>query len=215
MCFPSPAVLIFLQKTPRGRCLKGSWLTATLFLTHKSLRHQLSCLDLKIYITSLEKKIGLFGMLLRQPEIEWNLIWLSNPHWLAQCNWLSPPLHLTRHKINKTVLFFYLNYLISLLKKMTRLWIRSCHFFLNYLEFITISSNLTAYSFLSSSKVCSSRKLSVAEGDFRRVDTLAFFPLSIKKTKQNKKQNNEKEKNYPIAIILQNNHLCKRPLSVI
>ena len=94
---------------------------------------------------------------------------------------------------------------------MPRLWIRSCHFFLNYLEFMTISSNLTAYSFLSSPKVCSSRKLSVAKGDFRRVETLAFFPLSIKKTKQN----NEKEKNYPIAIILQNNHLCKKPLSFI
>ena len=197
MCFPSPAVLIFLQKTPRGRCLKGSWLTATLFLTHKSLRHQLSCLDLKIYITSLEKKIGLFGMLLRQPEIEWNLIWLSNAHWLAQYNWRSPPLHLTRHKINKTVLFFYLNYLISLLKKMTRLWIRSCHFFLNYLEFITISSNLTAYSFLSSSKVCSSRKLSVAEGDFRRVETLAFFPFSIKKNKAKQKAKQWKRKELP------------------
>ena len=59
------------------------------------------------------------------------------------------------------------------------------------------------------------RKLSVAEGDFRRVETLAFFPLSVKKTKQNKKQNNEKEKNYPIAIILQNNHLGKKPRSVI
>ena len=157
MCLPSSAVLIFPQNTPRGRCLKGSWLTATLFLTHKSLRHQLNCLDLKLFITSLEKKkIGFFGMFLRQPEIERKLIWLSNAHWLVQYNWLSPPLHLTRNKINKTVLFFYLNYLISLIKKMTRLWICCCHFFLNCLEFITISSNLTAYSFLSSSKVCSS-----------------------------------------------------------
>ena len=156
MCLPSSAVLIFPQNTPRGRCLKGSWLTATLFLTHKSLRHQLHCLDLKLFITSLEKKIGFFGMFLRQPEIERNLIRLSNAHWLVQYNWLSPPLHLTRHKINKIVLFFYLNYLISLIKKMTRLWICSCHFFLNCLEFITISWNLTAYRFLSSSKVCSS-----------------------------------------------------------
>ena len=154
MCLPSPAVLIFPQNTPRGRCLKGSWLTATLFLTHKSLRHQLNCLDLKLFITSLEKKNRFFWDVLIKSNF--NLIWLSNAHWLVQYNWLSPPLHLTRHKINKIVLFFYLNYLISLIKKMTRLWICSCHFFLNCLEFITISSNLTAYSFLSSSKVCSS-----------------------------------------------------------
>ena len=154
MCLPSSAVLIFPQNTPRGRCLKGSWLTATLFLTHKSLRHQLNCLDLKLFITSLEKKNRFFWDVLIKSNF--NLIWLSNAHWLVQYNWLSPPLHLTRHKINKIVLFFYLNYLISLIKKMTRLWICCCHFFLNCLEFITISSNLTAYSFLSSSKVCSS-----------------------------------------------------------
>ena len=42
-----------------------------------------------------------------------------------------------------------------------------------------------------------------------------FFPSSVKKKEQNKKQNKEKEKNYSIAIILQKNHLCKKPRSVI
>ena len=43
---------------------------------------------------------------------------------------------------------------------------------------------------------------------------ILIFSLVCKK-KQNKKQDKEKEKNYSIAIILQINHLCKKPRSVI
>ena len=87
--------------------------------------------------------------------------------------------------------------LLSFLLKLPRIYN-------NFLEF-------NCLQFLVLFKSVFFRKLSVAEGDFRRVETLAFFPSSVKKTKQS----NEKEKNYPIAIILQNNHLCKKPCSVI
>ena len=73
-------------------------------------------------------------------------------------------------------------------KQMTRLPISNCHFFsLDCLEFIIISSNLTAYSFVSSSKVCSSSTASVAEGDFRRID-LDFSLFLLKKNKQTKQK---------------------------
>ena len=103
---------------------------------------------------------------------------------------------------------------------MTRLPISNCHFYLlNCLEFIKISSNLTAYSFVSSSKVCSSSISSVAEGDFRRID-LDFSLFLLKKTNKQTKQNETKikqgkEKEHSIAIILQKNYLCKKPCSVI
>ena len=104
---------------------------------------------------------------------------------------------------------------------MTRLPISNCHsLLLNCLEFIIISSNLTAYSFVSSSKVCSSSTASVAEGDFRRID-LDFSLFLLKKNKQTNKQINKtkvkqgKEKERSIAIILQKNYLCTKPRSVI
>ena len=75
------------------------------------------------------------------------------------------------------------------------MWISNCHFFLlNCLEFVIISSNLTAYSFVSSSKVCSSRTASVAEGDFRRVENLDFFPSSVKKKKKTKSKTRKKKR---------------------
>ena len=106
---------------------------------------------------------------------------------------------------------------------MTRLPISNCHFYLlNCLEFIKISSNLTAYSFVSSSKVCSSSTASVAEGDFWRID-LDFSLFLLKKNQQTNKQTKQnktkvkqgKEKEHSIAIILQKNYLCKKPCSVI
>ena len=50
---------------------------------------------------------------------------------------------------------------------------------------------------------------------FDALKILIFSLVCKKKTKQNKKQDKEKEKNYSIAIILQKNHLCKKPRSVI
>ena len=104
-------------------------------------------------------------------------------------------------------------------KQMTRLPISNYHFFLlNCLKFIKISSNLIAYSFVSSSKVCSSSTASVAEGDFRRIDL--DFSLFLLKKQTNKQTNKTKvkqgkEKECSIAIILQKNYLCKKPRSVI
>ena len=79
-------------------------------------------------------------------------------------------------------------------KQMTRLPISNCHFFLlNCLESIIISSNLTAYSFVSSSKVCSSSTASVAEGDFWRIDLDFSLFLLKKQNKTKEKQGKEKK----------------------
>ena len=113
MCFPTPAVLICPQKTPRSRCLKGSQPTTWVFLfrwgrlkllvtvdtihkmmslimwsghgdhishgyetlTHKPLKYQLNCLNLKTYSLSLEKYrfVGdFFKDSLRSSEIWFN-----------------------------------------------------------------------------------------------------------------------------------------------
>ena len=70
--------------------------------------------------------------------------------------------------------------LLSFLLKLPRIYN-------NFLEF-------NCLQFLVLFKSVFFRKLSVAEGDFRRVETLAFFPLSVKKkAKQKAKQWKRKE----------------------